>query len=227
MNAARVLVIDDERAIRRMLRVSLESEGYQVVEADSGEEGLVLAANARPELILLDLGLPDLGGEMVLRRLREWSKVPVIILTVRDRDADKVELLDAGADDYVTKPFSPPELLARMRAALRHVSAGAGASTITSGLLEIDLARRVVLRDRKEIHLTATEYEILRHLALNLGKVVTQRQLLLQVWGPQAVEQTQYLRVHVGQIRKKIEADPSRPQLLITEPGVGYRLREL
>lgn len=226
MKAARVLIIDDERAIRRMLRVSLESEGYQVVEAESGEEGLVLAANTRPELILLDLGLPDLGGEVVLRRLREWSKVPVIILTVRDRDADKVELLDAGADDYVTKPFSPPELLARMRAALRHVSGGAGEATVTSGALEIDLARRVVIRDRKEIHLTATEYEILRLLAVNLGKVVTQRQLLLQVWGPQAVEQTQYLRVHVGQIRKKIEADPSRPQLLITEPGVGYRLRE-
>jgi two-component system KDP operon response regulator KdpE len=227
MTGMKVLVIDDERAMRRLLRVSLEAQGYHVVDAETGGSGLVLAANERPDLILLDLALPDLDGREVLTRIREWSKVPIIILTVRDRDADKVSLLDAGADDYVTKPFSPQELLARIRAALRHAPGGSAEPLVSTGPLEVDFAGRTIRVHGHDVHLTGTEYEILRVLAANLGKVVTQRQLLQKVWGPQSLEQTQYLRVHVAQIRKKIEDDPSRPRLLITEPGVGYRLRDV
>jgi two-component system KDP operon response regulator KdpE len=225
MNPKRILVIDDEAAIRRLLKVSLEGDGYRILEAQSGGEGIQLAANQRPDLILLDLTLPDCDGLTVLNRLREWSQTPVIVLTVRDREHDKIALLDAGADDYVTKPFSPPELLARIRAALRH-PAGESPSSVTTGPLHIDMAAREIRVHGKEQHLTATEYELLRLLALNIGKVVTQQHLLSQVWGPHAVQQTHYLRVHVGQLRKKIEDDPSRPRLLMTEPGVGYRLRQ-
>jgi two-component system KDP operon response regulator KdpE len=227
MMDAKVLVIDDERAMRRLLRVSLEAQGCRFIEAETGSDGLVSAANNRPDLILLDLTLPDLDGREVLARIREWSNVPIIILTVRDRDADKVSLLDAGADDYVTKPFSPQELLARIRAALRHAPGGTAEPSVSTGQLEIDFAGRIIRVRGRDVHLTGTEYEILRVLATNLGKVVTQRQLLMKVWGPQSLEQTQYLRVHVAQIRKKIEDDPSRPRLLITEPGVGYRLRDI
>jgi two-component system KDP operon response regulator KdpE len=194
------------------------------LEAASGQEGLVAASNGRPEVIILDLGLPDLDGLAVLRRLREWSPVPVIVLTVKDAETDKVALLDAGADDYVTKPFSVPELLARIRVALRHKLPQDGKPTFRSGPLAVDLASRTVQVRGETVKLTATEYEILRLLIQHAGKVVTQRQMLREIWGPHAVEQTQYLRVYIGQLRKKIESDPSRPHLVLTEPAVGYRL---
>lgn len=224
MTAARILVIDDEAAIRRLLKISLEAEGYLYLEAPSGREGLVMASTSRPEVIILDLGLPDLDGLAVLKRLREWSPVPVIVLTVKDAETDKVALLDAGADDYVTKPFSVLELLARVRVALRHRLPQDAEPLFTSGPLEVDMASRTVRVRGESVRLTATEYEILRLLIQHAGKVVTQRQILKEIWGPHAVEQTQYLRVYVGQLRKKIESDPSRPQLILTEPAVGYRL---
>jgi two-component system KDP operon response regulator KdpE len=220
----KILVIDDELAIRRLLRVGLEAAGYHVYEAETGAEGILLAAQQRPDAIVLDLSLPDLDGREVIRRLREWTQTPVLILTVRDSDAEKVALLDAGADDYVTKPFSMTELQARIRAALRHASGASADACVTVDGLEIDFASRIVRVRGQELHLTATEYAILSLLARNIGKVVTQRRLLSEVWGPHAIERTHYLRVHVGQLRKKIEDDPSRPRLLITEAGVGYRL---
>lgn len=225
MNGARILVIDDEQAIRRFLRISLEAEGYTYLEAENGEGGLVAAATHRPELIILDLGLPDADGATVLQRLREWSSVPVIILTVRDSESEKVTLLDAGADDYLTKPFGVPELLARVRVALRHKQSDASEPSIRAGELEIDFADRTVLLRGETIKLTATEYELLRVLAQHAGKVVTQRQLLKDIWGPQSVEQSQYLRVYIAQLRKKLERDPGQPAYILTEPGVGYRLR--
>jgi two-component system KDP operon response regulator KdpE len=227
MNKERILIIDDETAIRRFLRISLEAEGCTVLEASSGEHGLALAASGRPELIILDLGLPDLDGLTVLKRLREWSTVPVIILTVEDSETEKVELLDAEADDYVTKPFGIPELLARIRVALRHKHPLEENAVFRSGRLEIDFSARTVRVDGKTVKLTSTEYEILRLLARYAGKMVTQHQLLKEIWGPHSVEQTQYLRVYIGQLRKKLEKDPSRPELILTEPGVGYRLSTL
>lgn len=221
---ARILVIDDELAIRRFLRLSLEAEGHTFIESEGGEAGLIAAATYRPELIVLDLGLPDLDGMTVLKRLREWSTVPVIILTVRDSESEKVALLDAGADDYLAKPFSVPELLARVRVALRHQQTGVSAPSVRVGDLEIDFTDRTVLLRGVPIRLTATEYELLRILAKHHGKVVTQRQLLKDVWGPQSVNQSQYLRVYIAQLRKKLERDPSRPRYIITEPSVGYRL---
>jgi two-component system KDP operon response regulator KdpE len=225
MSGARILVVDDEQAIRRFLRISVEAEGYTFIEADNGEAGLVAAATHRPELIILDLGLPDIDGATVLRRLREWSSVPVIILTVRDSESEKVTLLDAGADDYLTKPFGVPELLARVRVAMRHKQSDLSEPSIRVGNLEIDFADRIVMVRGETIRLTATEYELLRILAQHAGKVVTQRQLLKEIWGPQAIEQSQYLRVYVAQLRKKLERDPGQPEYIITEPGVGYRLR--
>jgi two-component system, OmpR family, KDP operon response regulator KdpE len=223
MSGARLLVIDDEAAIRRLLKISLEAEGYAFLEATDGQQGLVVASTQRPDLVILDLGLPDSEGITVLKRLREWSTMPVIVLTVRDSDAEKVALLDAGADDYLTKPFSVPELLARVRVALRHAGPAEDEAVIHSGRVEIDLAARSVSVAGKQIKLTATEYDILRLLARHAGRVVTQSQMLKEIWGPYAAEQTQYLRVYVGQLRKKLEKDPSRPELLLTEPGVGYR----
>lgn len=227
MKGIRILAIDDEPAIRRLLRVGLEADGYQVLDAATGEEGIVLAAQQKPDVILLDLSLPDLDGREVIRRLRDWTQIPVLILTVRDSDAEKVALLDAGADDYVTKPFSMTELAARIRSALRHASGAPSEACVATGALEIDLAARLVRLHGREVHLTATEYSLLALLARNLGKVVTQRRILEEVWGPHALERTHYLRVHVGQLRKKIEDDPSRPRLLMTEAGVGYRLMSL
>ena len=224
MNPARILVIDDEAAIRRLLKISLESEGFDFSQAASGQEGLVAVSSVRPDVIVLDLGLPDLGGLEVLKRVREWSAVPVIILTVKDAETDKVALLDAGADDYITKPFSVPELLARIRVALRHQLPPGAEPVFRSGPLEVDLTGRTVQVSGRVVKLTATEYEILRLLIQHAGRVVTQRQLLKEIWGPHAVEQTQYLRVYIGQLRKKIESDPSRPRLILTEPAVGYRL---
>jgi len=221
----RVLVVDDEQAIRRLLKAGLEAAGYQVLEAADGEKGLSLAATEAPELVVLDLGLPGLGGAAVLKRLREWSQVPVLVLTVQDSEADKVALLDAGADDYLTKPFGVPELLARLRVLERHRLGHQADPMVRAGNLEIDLAAHLVRRDGQEVKLTSTEFEFLRVLAQHAGKVVVQRELLKQVWGPNAVEHSHYLRIYAANLRKKLEEDPADPKLIVTEPGVGYRLK--
>lgn len=222
----RILVIDDELAIRRLLKTSLEGAGYTFLEAKSGEEGVVEAASQRPELIILDLGLPDLSGAKVLRRIREWSQVPILILTVQDSEEDKVALLDEGADDYLTKPFSVPELLARLRVLERHARGAEVEAVKRVGELEFDFGAHVVKLRQKELRLTSTEYDFLKVLATHAGKVVTQRQILKEVWGPHAVEHTHYLRIYAAQLRKKIEDDPTHPAWIVTEPGVGYRLRD-
>lgn len=222
--APMVLVIDDEPQIRRLLRVTLEANGYRVSDAVNGHDGIVQAAQRRPEVILLDLGLPDLDGIEVLRRLREWTQIPVIILSVRDREDDKIAALDAGADDYVTKPFSAGELLARLRAALRHAQGKATESTFRSADIEVNLAARTVTKGGKEVRLTPIEYSLLRLLVTHAGKVLTHRQLLNEVWGPKAIQQTQYLRVHIAHLRDKLEMNPTSPTLIINEPSIGYRL---
>jgi two-component system KDP operon response regulator KdpE len=219
-----VLVIDDEVQIRRLLRLSLEGNGYRVLEAATGREGLTEAATRRPDAIILDLGLPDGDGAEVLKRIREWSAVPVIVLTVRDRDEEKIALLDSGADDYVTKPFSPGELLARLRVVQRHAQPATDTVTFRTGTLEVDLAARQVTVLGRAVHLTATEYGLLRLLVRHAGRVLTHRQILREVWGPNYTQQTHYLRVYMAHLRAKLETDPASPELLITEPGVGYRL---
>ena len=218
------LIIDDEPQIRRLLRITLEANGYRVVDAATGHDGLVQAAQRRPDVILLDLGLPDLEGGEVLKRLREWTHAPVIILSVRDREDDKVAALDSGADDYVTKPFNSAELLARLRAALRHGQPQGVDAIFHAGHLEVDLARRLVRKSGEEVKLTPIEYSLLRLLVTHAGKVLTHRQLLTEVWGAKAIEQTHYLRVHIAHLREKLEPNPSAPELIITEPAVGYRL---
>jgi len=218
------LVIDDEPQIRRLLRIALEGNGYRVFDAANGKDGLLQAAQCRPEVILLDLGLPDMDGTEVLKRLREWTKIPVLVLTVRDRETDKITALDAGADDYVTKPFATGELLARLRAALRHSRPEGADALFRSGDLEVDLSARVVRKAGKEVKLTPTEYSLLRLFVTHAGKVLTHRQLLTEVWGANAGEQTHYLRVHIAHLREKIEKDPGLPMLIVTEPGIGYRL---
>lgn len=218
------LVIDDEPQMRRLLRIALEGNGYRVFDAANGKDGLLQAAQCRPEVILLDLGLPDMDGTEVLKRLREWTKVPVLVLTVRDRETDKITSLDAGADDYVTKPFATGELLARLRAALRHSRPEGADALFRSGDLEVDLSARVVRKGGKEVKLTPTEYSLLRLFVTHAGKVLTHRQLLTEVWGANAGEQTHYLRVHIAHLREKIEKDPGLPMLIVTEPGIGYRL---
>ena len=223
-NAAIALVIDDELQIRRLLRLTLEAHGYRVFEAATGQDGLLEAAQRRPDVVLLDLGLPDLDGITVLKRLREWSRVPVVVLTVRDREDDKIAALDGGADDYVTKPFSTGELLARLRVAQRHARPAEEISVFRNGALEVDLVARVVKFEGNEVRLTPTEYALLRLFVLHSGKVLTHRQLLREVWGPNAVEQTHYLRVYMTRLREKLEKDPSNPRLFVTEPGVGYRM---
>jgi two-component system KDP operon response regulator KdpE len=220
-----VLVVDDERAIRRFLQVSLTAHGHTVFEASSGQEALEAIVIDRPDLIILDLGLPDIEGIEVTRRLREWTQIPIIILSVRDHETDKIAALDAGADDYLTKPFSVGELLARLRVALRHVAPHEDAPVFTHGLLTVDLARRLVMVDNHEVQLTPTEYDILKLLVMHAGKVVTQPQILRQVWGPDRQDQAHLLRVNMSNLRRKLEADPTRPTHVITEPGVGYRLR--
>lgn len=223
-----VLVIEDDPQIRRFLRAALPAHGYRLLEADTGERGLVEAATRIPEIVLLDLGLPDLDGLEVTRRLREWSSVPIVVLSARGLERDKVAALDAGADDYLTKPFGLHELLARLRVALRHAHAagGAPAAVFATGDLEVDLAARVVKVEGREVHLTPMEFKILALLVRHAGKVVTQRQILVEVWGPGAVRNPHYLRVQMYGLRHKIEREPARPRYLITEPGVGYRLRE-
>src|ERR1051326_5589104 len=256
--AASALVIDDEPQIRRLLRVTLEANGYRVFDAANGHDGLVQAAQRRPDVVLLDLGLPDLDGVKVLKRLREWSRIPVIVLSVRDREDDKINALDAGADDYVTKPFARAEglrniivrdreddkinaldagaddyvtkpfgageLLARVRAALRHNQGQGAEAMFHTSNLEVDLAARVVRKRGQEVKITPIEYSLLRLFVTHAGKVLTHRHLLSEVWGPKAVTQSHYLRVHIAPLREKIEDDPAQPKLVITEPAVGYRL---
>ena len=219
------LVIDDELEIRRFLRVSLNANGYDVHEVATGADGVTQAAMLRPEIIILDIGLPDISGLEVLLRLREWSRVPVIALSARHGESDKIAMLDAGANDYLTKPFSVGELMARIRAARRVTLPASEASSAQVGALRIDFAARAVTLNDTPIKLTKTEYALLRMLAENLGKVLTHRQLLRGIWGPEYERETHYLRVYVGQLRKKIEADPDNPRYLVTESGVGYRLR--
>jgi two-component system KDP operon response regulator KdpE len=221
-----ILIIEDEVQMRRFLRASLTSNGYQVAEAETAEDGLTQAAARNPELILLDLGLPDQDGLVVTQRLREWAKTPIIVISARGREEDKIQALDAGADDYLTKPFGVGELLARIRVALRNAARGElGSSQFSVGELKIDLIRRQVSLKGDEVHLTPIEYKLLAALVKHAGRVITHRQLLREVWGPNSSEQTQYLRVYMGQLRHKLEQNPSRPQFLTTEPGVGYRLR--
>ncbi len=219
-----LLVIDDELQIRRLLRITLEGEHYKVREAETGQLGLQEIAHQAPDGVILDLGLPDMDGAEVIRRLREWSKVPVLVLSVREAEDDKIAALDAGADDYLTKPFSGRELLARLRAILRRKPEASEPSVVRLGHVEIDQAARVVRRDGHEVHLTAREYALLKLLVQHRGKVVTHRQILRELWGPNAEEQTQYLRVHMTHLRQKLEADPHSPRLLKTEAGIGYRL---
>jgi two-component system KDP operon response regulator KdpE len=229
MNAApKILLIEDDPQIRKLLRVTLPANGYDLLEAECGEEGVQMTASHNPEAIILDLGLPDIDGLEVVRRVREWSATPIVVLTARGQDQEKVRTLDAGADDYLTKPFSTPELLARLRVALRH-AARAGSETaepvVTFGDIRVDFAKRQVFLRDAEVHLTPIEYKLFSTLVRNAGKVLTHRQLLKEVWGPSYVEQTQYLRVFMGALRQKLEADPARPRFLTTEPGVGYRLK--
>ncbi len=219
----RVLVVDDEIAIQRFLRVALNGEGFIVLEAGTGQEALQALAVERPDLVLLDLGLPDIDGVEITRRLREWSQVPVIILSVREQETDKIAALDAGADDYLTKPFGVGELLARIRTVLRRQAGGGSEPVFTLGNLKVDLANRLVTRDGQEVQLTPTEYDLLRALVIPAGKVLTNRQLLRQVWG-EGYTDLHILRVNISNLRHKIEPDPSRPTYIHTESGVGYRL---
>ncbi|HMD60630.1 MAG TPA: response regulator [Opitutaceae bacterium] len=221
-----VLVIDDEVQIRRLLRITLESAGYDVIEADTGRFGLDEAARRPPDAIILDLGLPDLGGLEVLRLLREWSRAPVLILTVIAGESEKVAALDAGADDYLTKPFGAAEITARLRAILRRAPGENEPSVVAFGDIEVDLAARLVRRRGAEVRLTAKEYAMLRLLVRHRGKVVTHGHMLRELWGPKSEENTHYLRVHMTHIRQKLEADPHRPRHLRTESGIGYRLVE-
>lgn len=220
----RVLVIDDEPSIRNLVRTSLQTHEYVVEEAGNGEDGLSVTASFHPHLVILDLGLPDITGLEVLRRLRAWTAVPVIILTVEDSEETKVALLDAGANDYLTKPFGLQELLARIRVGLRHHSLIEATPVFKSGLLQIDLNQQTVSRDGKPIKLTSTEFQLLAHLVRGQGKVISQDHLLRSIWGPQAQDQNHYLRIYIGQLRKKLELNPSNPVHIITEPGVGYRI---
>ncbi len=223
-----VLLVDDEPQIRRFLRAALPAQGYRLIEAATGAEALSQAATRVPDVILLDLGLPDLDGVEVARRVREWTRTPILVLSARDREAEKVAALDAGADDYLTKPFGLEELLARLRVALRHAAAAggvAGEPAFEAGDLRVDFAARRVQRAGQDVRLTPTEYRLLCVLLKHADKVVTQRQLLREVWGPGSVDQPHYLRVYMGQLRHKLEADPARPRHLLTETGVGYRFR--
>ncbi|RYG41519.1 response regulator, partial [bacterium] len=217
----RILVIDDEPPIRRFLRASLDPEEFVLIEAGSGQEGIRMAATKNPDVILLDLGLPDMDGIEVARALREWSEVPIIVLSAREREQDKIEALDVGADDYLTKPFGVGELMARIRVALRHAGKKETPEPVVeAGSLRIDLAARQVFRDGEEVHLTPNEYKLLAVLARHAGRVVLHKQLLREVWGEAYLEESHYLRVFMGQLRHKLEDDPAQPRYLTTEPGV-------
>ena len=224
-NAPHILVIDDELQIQRVLRTILTEKGFRVTTASRGEEGLTLAATHEPELVILDLGLPDMDGVEVCTRLREWTQCPIIVLSVRDSERDKVAALDRGADDYLTKPFGIEELLARVRVALRHSVYRKSEQTkiLKAGLVTIDLAWHIIKRGDEEIKLTGTEYKLLVYLASNHGRVLTHQSILTHVWGPADADHTEYLRVYMRQLRKKLEEDPERPQYILTEPGIGYR----
>lgn len=221
-----ILLIDDEVQIRRLLRITLEAAGYRVLEAETGRSGLDEIARRKPDAIVLDLGLPDLGGLEVVRQLREWSRVPVLILTVLAAEADKVAALDAGADDFLTKPFGSAELTARLRAILRRAPGENEPSVVAFGDIVVDQAARIVRRNGQEVRLTAKEYAMLRLLVAHRGKVVTHGQMLRELWGPKSEDNTHYLRVHMTHIRQKLEADPHKPRHLRTESGIGYRLVE-
>jgi two-component system KDP operon response regulator KdpE len=221
-----VLIIEDEMPIRRFLRASLTANGYEVLESSAGQEGLLQAASRNPDVIILDLGLPDMDGLAVTRQLREWATMPIIVLSARGKENDKIAALDAGADDYLTKPFGVGELMARMRVALRHSRhhAGDDSPIFAAGDLKIDFARRTVTLGDQPLHLTPIEYKLLTTLAMNAGKVITHQHLLKEVWGPAYAEESHYLRVYMRQLRHKIEREPAQPRYLLTEPGVGYRL---
>jgi two-component system KDP operon response regulator KdpE len=224
-----VLVVEDEPQMRRFIRASMESHGYRIAEASTGAEMIALATGHMPDVILLDLGLPDADGIDLTRRVREWSRIPIIVISARGREEDKVAALDAGADDYLTKPFSVNELLARVRVALRHAhSQGAGLDNVVLafGDLRIDQSRREVTRGGRDVHLTPIEYKLLVLLARNAGRVLTHRQIIKEIWGTGYAAQSHHVRVHMAELRKKIESDPARPRLLTTESGVGYRLRD-
>ncbi len=221
----KILVVDDEASIRNIISLSLKNHGFEVHEAGSIAEALDASVKAHPQLIILDLGLPDGNGLGVLKRIREWSQVPIIILTVDDDEKTKVALLEGGADDYITKPFGIPELLARIGVALRHARSEKGTPIFESGKLKVDLMQHEVFVDGKRVHLTATEYEILRQLVRNGGQVIPQKQMLSEIWGPIGIENPHYLRIYIGHLRRKIEQDPAIPRHIITEPGVGYRIR--
>jgi two-component system, OmpR family, KDP operon response regulator KdpE len=220
---SKILVIEDEAPLRRALRIFLEAHDYAVVLAASGREGLDLAAREHPDVVILDLGLPDMDGVSVAAALRGWSTVPIVVLSARDAEPVKVAALDAGADDYVTKPFGMNEFLARLRAALRRAAPTEQERVITTQDFEIDLGAKQIKRNGSELHLTPTEWQIVEVLSRQRGKLVTQQQLLQQVWGPQYERETHYLRIYMSQIRRKLEPDPSRPRYFITEPGMGYR----
>ncbi|MBP6177700.1 MAG: response regulator [Anaerolineales bacterium] len=224
-NAPHILVVDDELQIQRAIRTILTEKGFKVTTASRGEEGLALAATTEPDIVILDLGLPDMDGVEVCTRLREWTQIPIIILSVRDSERDKVSALDKGADDYLTKPFGVEELLARVRVALRHSAGRQGTQSkiIKAGQITIDLAWHVVKRGDEEVKLTATEYKLLAYLAGNHGRVLTHQSILMNVWDPADANHTEYLRVYMRQLRKKLEDDPEQPQYILTEPGIGYR----
>jgi two-component system KDP operon response regulator KdpE len=227
MKKTRVLVVDDEPQIQRFLKPALTASGYEVIAAETGAEALKLIATAAPDVVILDLGLPDMDGKDVLREMRGFSQIPVLILSARDREAEKIEALDLGADDYVEKPFAIGEMMARLRAALRHVATAADEETrIEIGGLTVDTLKRLVTRDGAPVKLTPKEYDLLTVLVRHAGRVMTHRQILAAVWGPAHVDDTQYLRVFVGQLRAKIEADAGTPKIILTEPGIGYRLAE-
>ncbi|HEX5391676.1 MAG TPA: two-component system response regulator KdpE [Rhodocyclaceae bacterium] len=224
IDAARILIVEDEPQIRRLVHQALTTEGWQVIETATGQDGLLQAGTATPDLLILDLGLPDMDGVDLIRDLRNWSELPVLILSARGAELDKIAALDAGADDYLTKPFGIGELLARVRALLRRRSpATEAAATICFGDVEVDFVRRRVTRDGGDVHLTPIEYRLLTLLIANAGKVMTHRHLLREVWGPTFSQSSHYLRVYVGHLRRKLESDPAQPQHLLTETGVGYR----
>ncbi len=225
MQKTKVLIVDDEHAIRRFLRTSLTAHGYEVHEAATGEDAILQTINVRPDLIILDLGLPGVDGIEVTKRIREWTQTPIVILSVQNQDTDKIEALDAGADDYLTKPFSVGELTARLRVAMRHIHQEEPELTFITGQLRVDLTARVVTCDGKEVQLTPTEYDLLKLLIRYAGRVLTHQQLLKEVRGTGFQTETHLLRVHMSNLRRKIEADPSNPQYILTEPGVGYRLK--